>query len=71
MITIVVSHEDGQSDEFDFDSSHSNISVGRRSTNDICIPNLSVSGRHARIVFNDGEAWIEDLNSTNGTPCAV
>ena len=67
MITIVVSHEDGQSDEFDFDSSHSNISVGRRSTNDICIPNLSVSGRHARIVFNDGEAWIEDLNSTNGT----
>ena len=67
MITIVVNHEDGQSDEFDFDSSHLNISVGRRSTNDVCIPNLSVSGRHARIVFNDGEAWIEDLNSTNGT----
>lgn len=67
MITIVVNHEDGQSDEFDFDSSHANISVGRRSTNDVCIPNLSVSGRHARIVFNDGEAWIEDLNSTNGT----
>jgi len=67
MITIVVKHEDGQSDEFDFDSSKSNISIGRRSSNDVCIPNLSVSGRHARIVFNDGEAWIEDLNSTNGT----
>lgn len=67
MITIIVNHEDGQSDEFDFDSSQTNISVGRRSTNDVCIPNLSVSGRHARIVFNDGEAWIEDLNSTNGT----
>jgi len=31
------------------------------------VPNLSVSGRHARIVLNDGEAWVEDLNSTNGT----
>lgn len=67
MITIVVTHEDDQSDEFDFDSSQSTISIGRRSTNDVCIPNLSVSGRHARIVFNDGEAWVEDLNSTNGT----
>jgi len=67
MITIVVTHEDDQSDEFDFDPTQSTISIGRRSTNDVCIPNLSVSGRHARIVFNDGEAWIEDLNSTNGT----
>jgi len=41
--------------------------IGRRSTNDVCIPNLSVSGRHARIVLSDGEVWVEDLNSTNGT----
>ncbi len=67
MITIVVTHEDDQSDEFDFDSSQATISIGRRSTNDVCIPNLSVSGRHARIVFNGAEAWVEDLNSTNGT----
>jgi len=67
MITIVVTHEDDQSDEFDFDPSQSTISIGRRSTNDVCIPNLSVSGRHARIVFNDGEAWVEDMKSTNGT----
>lgn len=67
MITIVVTHEDDQSDEFDFDPSQAAITIGRRSTNDVCIPNLSVSGRHARIVFNGGEAWVEDLNSTNGT----
>ncbi len=67
MITIVVTHEDEQSDEFDFDPSQSTISIGRRSTNDVCIPHLSVSGRHARIVFNEGEAWVEDMNSTNGT----
>lgn len=67
MITIVVTHEDDQSDEFDFSPSQPTITIGRRSTNDVCIPNLSVSGRHARIAFSKGEAWIEDLNSTNGT----
>jgi len=67
MITIVVTHEDDQSDEFDFSPSQPAITIGRRSTNDVCIPNLSVSGRHARIAFSKGEAWIEDLNSTNGT----
>ncbi len=67
MITIVVTHEDDQSDEFDFSPSQPTITIGRRSTNDVCIPNLSVSGRHSRIAFSKGEAWIEDLNSTNGT----
>ena len=67
MITIVVTHEDDQSDEFDFSPSQPTITIGRRSTNDVCIPNLSVSGRHARIAFSKGEAWVEDLNSTNGT----
>jgi len=34
---------------------------------DVCIPSLSVSGRHARVVFEDDSAWLEDLQSTNGT----
>ncbi len=31
------------------------------------MPNLSVSGKHASIVFKNKSAWLEDLNSTNGT----
>lgn len=42
-------------------------SIGRKSDNDIHLDNLSVSGRHARILFIGGEAFLEDLNSTNGT----
>ncbi|MBV8335314.1 MAG: FHA domain-containing protein, partial [Alphaproteobacteria bacterium] len=30
-------------------------------------PDLRVSRPHARISFADGEYWIEDLNSANGT----
>lgn len=67
MSTIIVTHEDNEVDEFDFAADRDIITIGRRSSNDVCVPNLSVSGKHARITIEDGEAWIEDLNSTNGT----
>ncbi|MBX2835766.1 MAG: FHA domain-containing protein [Gammaproteobacteria bacterium] len=67
MTTIIVTHEDNEVDEFEFDSDTQAIAIGRRSSNDVCIPNLSVSGMHARVTFDDDSAWIEDLNSTNGT----
>jgi len=38
-----------------------------RHTNDVCIPNLSVSGMHARITIDGDTVSIEDNNSTNGT----
>ncbi len=41
--------------------------LGRYPTNDIVIPDPYVSRRHARIFFKDGEWYIEDLGSTNGT----
>lgn len=41
--------------------------VGRYPTNDIVIPDPYVSRRHARIFYKDGEWYIEDLDSTNGT----
>jgi pSer/pThr/pTyr-binding forkhead associated (FHA) protein len=41
--------------------------LGRYPTNDIVIPDPYVSRRHARIFYNDGEWYIEDLDSTNGT----
>lgn len=67
MTTIIVTHEDNEVDEFEFESTHEVISIGRRSDNDVAIPNLSISGKHARICLEDGKAFLEDLNSTNGT----
>lgn len=67
MTTIIVTQEDGEIDEFDFAADTRVIGLGRRATNEVCIPDRSVSATHARIVFEDGSAWVEDLNSTNGT----
>lgn len=45
----------------------SSITIGRAVGNEIIMPTLSVSERHAR-VMQDGDAiWLEDLNSSNGT----
>jgi pSer/pThr/pTyr-binding forkhead associated (FHA) protein len=41
--------------------------IGRKDDNDIVIDNQSVSGRHAQIVREGDDFFIEDLNSTNGT----
>ena len=43
------------------------LSIGRLPDNDIVIDNDAVSGKHARIVSNGDEYYVEDLNSTNGT----
>ncbi|MDW5415288.1 FHA domain-containing protein [Iodobacter sp. CM08] len=43
------------------------FTIGRRPNNDIQIDNLAVSGEHAIITMRGSEAFIEDLNSTNGT----
>lgn len=67
MTTIIVTHEDNEVDEFEFASDLQSISIGRRSSNDVCVPNLSVSGKHASIVLEADKAWLEDLGSTNGT----
>ncbi|NND90618.1 MAG: FHA domain-containing protein [Granulosicoccus sp.] len=67
MTTIIVTHEGNEVDEFVFDAGQGTISIGRRSSNDVCIPDLSVSGNHARITVDADSIWLEDLNSTNGT----
>lgn len=43
------------------------ITIGRNADNDIQIDNLSVSKKHAKITYDKGGYYIEDLNSTNGT----
>lgn len=41
--------------------------IGRNPTSSIVIAEPHVSRRHARIDFRDGEWWLNDLGSTNGT----
>jgi pSer/pThr/pTyr-binding forkhead associated (FHA) protein len=43
------------------------VTIGRRPDNDIVIEDLAISGEHAVIVSRDNDAFLEDLNSTNGT----
>lgn len=43
------------------------ISIGRSPENVIIVPDPEVSRRHASISLENGELYIEDLNSTNGT----
>ncbi len=42
------------------------ITIGRKSSNDIVIDNLGVSGEHAAIVTILQDSFLEDLDSTNG-----
>lgn len=43
------------------------VTIGRRPDNTIHIDHLSVSGRHARVEFENGAYVIYDHDSTNGT----
>jgi FHA domain-containing protein len=41
--------------------------IGRDRSCHLTIPDASVSHRHARVYHSDGEWYVEDLGSTNGT----
>ena len=41
--------------------------IGRDSGNDIAIPEETVSGEHAKIIEDDGEFFVQDIGSKNGT----
>lgn len=47
--------------------SKARVMIGRRPHNDIVIDDLAISGEHAVIEVTDQDAFLEDLNSTNGT----
>jgi hypothetical protein len=42
-------------------------SIGREQGNTVTIPDPRISGRHARIEWQGGRWWVEDLSSANGT----
>ena len=43
------------------------IIIGRDTNSDICIDNIAVSRKHARITKGPDEHFIEDMGSINGT----
>ena len=43
------------------------ITIGRASSNDLVLEDTSLSRNHARLVWRDETAYIEDLGSRNGT----
>lgn len=51
----------------DIPLSKERMTIGRRSSNDIHIDNLAVSGEHAAISTIGNDSFLEDLGSTNGT----
>ncbi|MDH5425453.1 MAG: FHA domain-containing protein [Gammaproteobacteria bacterium] len=51
----------------EYEITSNTTTIGRHDNNDICIDNLSISGRHAQILKAGDDYFIEDLNSSNGT----
>ncbi len=41
--------------------------IGRDAGNDVVLNDDAASARHAVLTFRDGEWWVEDAGSTNGT----
>lgn len=65
MSKLVLHLEDGTTLDIPLD--HERITIGRRADNDVCLPNLAVSGEHAAVVTILDDSFLEDLGSTNGT----
>jgi serine phosphatase RsbU (regulator of sigma subunit) len=51
--------------DFDFDGPE--IAIGRATTAGLVIQDSRVSRQHARLVERDGQWWVEDLGTRNGT----
>ncbi|MGO8999077.1 MAG: FHA domain-containing protein, partial [Polyangiaceae bacterium] len=43
------------------------LTIGRRTDNDIVVPEATVSGQHATLTWQAGSWLIDDQGSTNGT----
>lgn len=66
MAKVVLKYKDSTLDEISLDKNE--MTIGRRPGNDIHIDNAAVSGLHAKLIKDtEGNYFIEDQNSTNGT----
>lgn len=65
MFSVTINEKGGQQSQYDF--SKPEITIGRMKGNDIVLPKGNVSKQHTRIFQRDGDFFIVDLKSTNGT----
>lgn len=66
-LRVVLELPDKPTREFSYDFTQAVISMGRDPDNDIQIPLTTVSRNHARIFWEQGDYFLEDLGSTHGT----
>lgn len=64
VVTESADHAVGHGDTFKIDGQ---ITIGRGGNNLIRINDSFVSHNHAKIIFSDGQYFLEDLDSINGT----
>ncbi|MFT7461533.1 MAG: general secretion pathway protein A [Planctomycetota bacterium] len=57
----------GSEDKREFVLEKETVSIGRFEGNDIRVDNRYISGHHAKIVTVQGQSYVVDLGSTNGT----
>jgi pSer/pThr/pTyr-binding forkhead associated (FHA) protein len=43
------------------------VMIGRSTGCELCLPDETVSSRHARLSYHQSQWWVEDVQSTNGT----
>ena len=65
MITLEIQPLDG--DRFEVPLESDSLVIGRSAESDVSISDRSLSRRHARLYSEDGELYVEDLDSRHGT----
>lgn len=65
MASLVVTSADGQTIEIPLNPGANRL--GRADDNDILVPDASVSSHHAELLVDNGQIFLRDLGSTNGT----
>ncbi len=64
---LVLESVSDKSDPGDFYIIDAGVSIGRGDSNDVVLKDSFVSSKHAGIYLKDGQYWLEDFNSVNGT----
>jgi pSer/pThr/pTyr-binding forkhead associated (FHA) protein len=68
ILTYMSGPDDGRTEIIPIDASDATVTIGRLPESTISIASdPDASRRHARIFRRDGEWWLEDLGSANGT----